>query len=137
MSAPCSKCGLRLESPWSFCPHCGAAAGQEKPAPREHEKVPVKGAFSGIVLGVVVAPALIIVGAMLCLTGLGAFVGVPMIIAGVLSPLAGPLFGATAVVGKCPWCNASVSCMSHCRNFACPECARRIAVKKHELMRAS
>lgn len=137
MSAPCPKCGLHLESPWDFCPHCGAAAERSRPIPREHEKAPVKGAFSGIVLGIVVAPVLIIVGVMLCLTGLGAFAGIPMIVAGVLAPLAGPLFGSTTVVGKCPWCDAPVSCLSHNRDFICPACAGRIAVKKHELMRAS
>jgi len=137
MNAPCKKCGLSLEPPWSFCPHCGAAATYTAPTPREHERVPVKGAFSGMVLGLVLAPVLIIVGCMLCLTGLGAFAGVPMIIAGILSPLAGPVFGSTTVVGKCPWCGASVSCLSHCRDFACHACNRRIAVKKHELLRAS
>ena len=93
MNGTCSKCGMRMESPWSFCPQCGTAStheSQEAAVPEQHEQPPVKGAFSGLFLGVIVAPVLIIVGAMLCLTGLGAFVGVPMIIVGALSPLLGP-----------------------------------------------
>lgn len=136
MRSSCSKCGMHIESPWSFCPHCGASAKQAELIPREHQRVPVIGAFSGVLLGAAVAPVLIIVGCMLCLTGLGAFVGVPLILAGILAPIAGPLFGSTMVAGKCPWCGTSVSCMSHCSDFACPACDRRIAVNKHELIRA-
>jgi hypothetical protein len=43
--------------------------------------------------GFVAVPPLLIVGSLLCLTGLDAFLGVPMIIAGVLAPLAGALYG--------------------------------------------
>ena len=137
MNSPCTQCGMLLETPWTFCPHCGAAANHKRAEPREHANPPVKGAFSGVVLGVIVAPVLIIVGVMLCLTGLGAFAGVPMIIAGIFAPLAGPVFGSSTVVGKCPWCGTSVSCLSHSHDFACHACAQRIAVKNHGLMKAS
>jgi hypothetical protein len=43
---------------------------------------------------------MIIAGIMLCLTGLGAFLGVPLIIGGIIAPLAGPLFGMGVVKGK-------------------------------------
>ena len=93
MSELCSKCGAHLSSPWRFCPLCGAVIPTEAPQETQNppEKAPMKGAFSGLLLGVIVTPMCIIVGTMLCLTGLGAILGIPMIIGGVLAPLLGPM----------------------------------------------
>jgi len=88
-------------------------------------------------LGFIAAPVLIIVGVMLCLTGLGAFLGVPMIIAGFFSPLVGPFFGSGSVGGKCPWCGASISSLKHSQEFTCHHCSRRVVVRNHELEKAA
>jgi DNA-directed RNA polymerase subunit RPC12/RpoP len=139
MSTSCLKCGNNLEAQWSFCPHCGAA--NEPPAHPihpDHENAPVTGAFSGLLLGVVAAPVLVIVGALLCLTGLGAFLGIPMIIAGFFAPLAGPFFGSGSIGGKCPWCGAHVSSLKHSHEFVCHACSQRVIVKEnHDLVRAA
>ncbi|HTW81245.1 MAG TPA: zinc-ribbon domain-containing protein [Terracidiphilus sp.] len=138
MNSSCLKCGTHLESVWSFCPHCGA--GNEPaapPAPRDHENAPVTGAFSGLLLGVIVAPVLIIAGGMLCLTGLGAFAGIPMIIAGFCAPLAGPFFGSGSVGGKCPWCGVHISSLKHSQEFTCHACSQHVVVKDHELVKAA
>lgn len=101
MNNLCLRCGEPLDSPWNFCAHCGAriphAIATQPEAP---EPAPVTGAFSGLLFGLIAVPLLLIVGVMLCLTGLGAFLGVPMIIAALLAPLAGPLFGMGAAKGK-------------------------------------
>ncbi|MGB6719269.1 MAG: hypothetical protein WBE72_00625 [Terracidiphilus sp.] len=140
MNGPCAKCGVHLESPWKFCPQCGAEAAHEPQAaakPAEHEKASVKAAFGGLFLGMIVVPVLLIVGTMLCLTGLGAFLGVPMIIAGILSPLAGPMLGITEVRGKCPWCGVPVNSIAQIDAFVCHSCSKRIAVKSRTLVRAT
>lgn len=138
LNAVCSKCQAHLESPWSFCPRCGAASPHttEQAKPREHEKAPVEAAFGGIYFGLVAAPVLIIVGGMLCLTGLGAFAGVPMIIAGFLAPLAGPIFGSEMHKGKCPWCGTHVSCVPSTHSFSCHSCGGQIVQSRHELVKA-
>jgi len=141
MNPHCLKCGTHLEAEWSFCPHCGA--GNEPPAPpappvpRDHENAPVTGAFSGLLLGVIAAPVLIIVGVMLCLTGLGAFAGVPMIIAGFFAPLAGPFFGSGSIGGRCPWCGAHISSLKHSHEFSCHACSRRVVVRNRALVKAA
>jgi DNA-directed RNA polymerase subunit RPC12/RpoP len=138
MKESCSKCGAHLESPWSFCPHCGTSSAHEKAAPAEHEPAPMKRAFGGLLFGVIVAPVCIIVGTMLCLTGLGAVLGIPMIIAGALSPLLGPMFGLDTHAGECPWCGAKVSIVPMVDAFHCQECHQKISVKNHhDMVRAA
>ena len=138
MNPCCPKCGSHFEADWSYCPHCGTGKLiAVPPIPREHESPPVTGAFSGLLLGVIAAPVLIIVGAMLCLTGLGAFAGVPMIIAGFFAPLAGPFFGSGSVGGKCPWCGAQISSLKHSQEFVCHACSHRVVVRNHELIKVA
>ena len=140
MNGTCSKCQAHLEAAWKFCPQCGAASVQalQKPAHNHHdpEKAPVKGAFSGLLLGFLAAPVLILYGGMICLTGLGVFLGVPMIVAGVCAPLIGSLMGINALKGKCPWCGAAVGSVALFDRFSCPACSKRIVVRKRELVRA-
>ena len=91
--------------PGVSAPNAGVAVSYETlphAAPAEHEKSSVPGAFGGLLFGVIAAPVLIIFGTLLCLTGLGAFLGVPMIIAAFLAPLAGPLFGIGRARGAVP-----------------------------------
>ncbi len=139
MEELCEKCGTHLEPAWSFCPHCGATKQHEsklQAQPHETEKAPVQGAFSGLFFGMIATPILIIVGTMLCLTGLGAFLGVPMILAGIFAPLLGPLIGFGALKGQCPWCGSPVSSISSAQSFDCHTCNKRIAVKIGKFVRA-
>ena len=97
----------------------------------------MRNAFSGLALGVVAAPVLLIVGVLLCLTGLGAILGIPMIIGAILSPLAGPVVGFNAVRGKCPWCGAKVSCVHTGQSFDCDACHQRIALRHEKFVTAA
>jgi hypothetical protein len=94
------------------------------------------GAFGGLFIGVVTAPVLIIFGGMLCLTGLGAILGIPMIIAGVLSPLAGPLMGMKEHQGKCPCCGMHVLSITDGEPHHCPSCDGEFALIDHPLAKA-
>jgi DNA-directed RNA polymerase subunit RPC12/RpoP len=88
-------------------------------------------------LGVIAAPVLIIVGVMLCLTGLGAIAGVPMIVAVFFAPLAGPFFGSGSVGGRCPWCGANISSLKHSQEFTCHHCSNHVVVRNRELVKAA
>jgi predicted RNA-binding Zn-ribbon protein involved in translation (DUF1610 family) len=140
MEQHCSKCKAQLETLWGFCPHCGTAIAHELQAaraPQEHEKAPVQGAFSGLLLGVLAVPILIIPGALMCLTGLGALLGIPMILLGIAAPLMGPMMGLGTLKGKCPWCGASVNGREAARDFSCLECSQRIAISHREFVKAA
>jgi uncharacterized Zn finger protein (UPF0148 family) len=134
MNAPCTKCGTPLETSWSFCPKCGDAASHEAhqpPAPAEHEKSTLPGAFGGLLLGLVTAPMLFIAGMLLCLTGLGAILGIPLIIAAILSPLAGPMFGIGEHRVRCPYCDTREITVADGKLHYCPNCEREFSLSEH------
>ena len=94
----------------------------------------MKGAFTGLLFGMLVVPILAIVGAMLCLTGLGAILGVPMIIAAILAPLLGPMIGIGALHGTCPWCGTRIHSVITVPEFYCHGCSKRILIKDRKFI---
>lgn len=104
MTDHCSKCGEILAPTFVFCSRCGAHVERPQPVAtpveEEHELAPVSGAFTGALVGMIALPIALIFGIMLCLTGWGIVIGIPVIILAILSPLAGPLFGLGAAKGK-------------------------------------
>jgi DNA-directed RNA polymerase subunit RPC12/RpoP len=108
---------------------------QEQASPAEIEKAPMQGAFGGLLFGALAVPILVVVGTMLCLTGLGAFLGVPLIIGAILAPLVGPLIGFGALRGRCPWCGSQVSSVLNNKAFYCHACSKRIAIQNRHFVR--
>ena len=129
MDAHCLKCGLALAPVWSFCPQCGTSIEHEKHLPVEHRPSPSKGAFSGMYIGLIAAPILIISGVMLCLTGWGIFFGVPFILLGILAPLYGPIVGMGEHRGKCPACGTRMISIADSKEHECPVCNKRFAIE--------
>lgn len=132
MDALCSKCGKQIAPQWSFCAQCGAAVNHESHAQAEHEAAPARGAYGGLLYGVIAAPILILAGIMLSLTGWGIFLGLPMILAGILAPLAGPLFGMGERKGRCPSCGTLVISSGDGLLHDCPACNERFAIGHKE-----
>jgi hypothetical protein len=102
----------------------------------EHDKSSIPGAFGGLFFGAVMAPVLIIFGTLLCLTGLGAILGIPMIIAGLVSPLAGPLMGMGEHQGKCPCCGVHVVSVTDGQPHYCPSCDHEFTLIDHPVAHA-
>jgi hypothetical protein len=105
MNEVCLKCGEHVAAEWVFCAKCGVRVEPTPTAPiaqagHEHEPAPVTGAFSGALFGLIAAPIALVFGIMLCLTGWGIFIGIPVIILAILAPLAGPLVGLGAAKDK-------------------------------------
>ena len=141
MSTFCSKCYAQVEEPWKFCPLCGtfvplnpAPAAAPQTTPGATQKAPAKGAFTGLLFGMLAVPILAIVGAMLCLTGLGAILGVPMIVAAIFAPLLGPMIGIGALHGDCPWCGTRIHSMIRVPVFYCHACSKRILIKDRKFI---
>jgi hypothetical protein len=97
----------------------------------------VKSGFSGLVLGLIMAPVLIIYGTLICLlVGPWMALGIPMIIAGICAPMVGPFIAISAVRGNCPWCGVKISSVGPMDAFYCYACSKRIVVRKREMVRA-
>lgn len=75
-------------------------------------------------------------GTMLCLAGLGALAGVPVIILVILSPLIGPTLGIKVVRGSCPSCGAKIGSIGPIDTFVCRSCKNKVQVKRRELLPA-
>ena len=137
MDATCTKCKAQLtSSQWSFCPQCGEAVVHEAAEPQEHELHPARGAFGGLAYGLIAAPILVIAGVMICLTGWGLFLGIPVILMGILAPLAGPMFGMSEHTAKCPDCGTRMITIADGKMHACPTCNASFAVDRHPLAHA-
>jgi DNA-directed RNA polymerase subunit RPC12/RpoP len=90
----------------------------------------VNGFFMGIPAGIITAIIFILVGFLLCLTGIGAIIGVPLIIGGIASPFIGPVaVGLTSIKGKCPYCESEVQASSMDKGVTCPACKKRIVIR--------
>jgi hypothetical protein len=104
MSSPCKTCGETIDQAWTFCSQCGAKiehpSAEIAAAGHQHEPAPVTGALGGTLFGMIAAPIGVVFGIMLCLTGWGIFIGVPVIFLAILAPLAGPLVGLGAAKDK-------------------------------------
>lgn len=137
MAGHCLRCAARLERTWRFCPLCGGTMKAENPELVERpmaENAPGKGGFGGLLFGMLAVPILVIVGTMLCLTGLGAILGIPMILAAVFAPLLGPVVGLGALKGKCPWCGVTVSSIINAKDFDCHACGGRVAIRNRKFV---
>jgi predicted RNA-binding Zn-ribbon protein involved in translation (DUF1610 family) len=132
MDAQCLKCGMVLASEWQFCPRCGAKFELQAHVEQERRPVPSKGAFSGMYIGLVAAPILIISGVMLCLTGWGIFFGVPFILLGIMAPLYGPIVGMGEHRGKCPSCGTRMISIADSKRHECPVCNNAFAIEETE-----
>jgi len=131
MDARCSKCGMQVPSAGKFCPYCGTAVARESHAVK-HEQHRARWAFGGTFVGLVAAPTLIIPGILLCLLGWGIFLGIPMIILGILLPLAGPVFGMGEHKGKCPSCGTRMISVEDGKKHACPVCNATFAMEDQD-----
>jgi DNA-directed RNA polymerase subunit RPC12/RpoP len=102
-----------------------------------NQRAPVEGAFGGLLMGLLTAPILIIFGTLLCLTGLGAILGVPLILGAIFAPLLGPMIGLGALKGECPWCGASLGAITSKQSFDCSHCNQRVLIRNRKFVRAT
>ena len=135
----CPKC--RLENPPSAARcYCGYSFGARPTAARGSSTTQARsakgqGALAGCIAGWGVSGCLIPLGILLCFTGIGAIVGVPMILGGVMAPLLGPLMGLGALKGRCPWCGTGVTSGKSALGFDCPACKKRIVIRGKTFVR--
>ena len=67
------------------------------------------------------------------MTGIGAFIGIPLILLGLLAPLA----GLSSIKAPCPYCGAIVYQLPliHQEGITCSTCKKRIVVRDRKFHR--
>src|ERR1035438_8397569 len=127
----CPRCHLENPPSAERC-DCGYSFAKRSSPPRSQtQAVSAKGqgALQGCLAGWGVSGCLIPLGILLCFTGIGAIVGVPVILAGLLAPVLGPLLGLGALKGRCPWCGTVVTSATAAKGIDCPACKKRIVIR--------
>lgn len=95
----------------------------------------VTGGCLGTVLGFLAGWGCIFwIGFLLCLTGIGAILGVPLILAGLALPfLTGTLFSVIMIREACPYCSGPIFTTKLSLGVDCPSCKKRIIIRNKEL----
>jgi hypothetical protein len=127
----CNRCRTVYDDHAKFCSKCGSGTFQAKAA---GPGVNVGGGIFGFVYGTSMAIWAFIVGVFLCATGIGALIGVPLMIAGVLMPFLGAAKGAAILNGPCPWCGHRAT--GSPPGFNCAACRNRVIVRGKFFMKA-
>jgi len=76
------------------------------------------------------------IGILLCFTGIGTILGVPLILSGLLAPLLGPLLGLGVrhMKGNCPWCGTPITCSPGSIGVDYPACKKRIVIRDKQFI---
>jgi hypothetical protein len=87
------------------------------------------GVAAGCAAGWLIGVCLVAVGLLLTLTGIGALIGIPLILFGIVFPFVGPFLGLGSIRGACPHCGAQVRSTKSRPGATCPACLRRIVIR--------
>ena len=99
--------------------------------PKATDTAPAKaaGMFAGGFFGIAVAGCAFPAGVLLTLTGIGAIVGIPLIIVSFFLPFAGALGGLGQITGPCPHCATPIHASKFSPGTNCPGCTRRVLIR--------
>lgn len=84
---------------------------------------------AGLLTGIVIGSAVFMVGLLLSLTGIGAVVGIPMMLMGLATPAYGFFHRYDVLRGPCPHCHFDATVGGGKVAFRCTVCKRRIGVR--------
>lgn len=89
--------------------------------------------FMGLGATIAVGLMLIVIGILLSITVIGAVIGVPLIVIGLLQIVLSPLAGALIAFKRCPYCNHRVLLLIGQKGVKCGTCKKRLIVRDKRL----
>jgi len=94
------------------------------------EPAKAMGRTVGCLSGTIGAGCMQIIGVLLCLTGIGAIVGIPLIIMGFAAPaVTGAITGEIMIKSSCPACGQAIEDIKK-PGYDCPACGERLIAKE-------
>jgi DNA-directed RNA polymerase subunit RPC12/RpoP len=92
------------------------------------------GMFAGGLFGIAAAGCSFTAGLLLTLTGIGALVGIPLILISLFLPFVGALGGLAQIVGPCPHCSTPIHAARFSPGVDCPGCKRRVLIRDRQFV---
>ena len=101
----------------------------------ETKNVKGEGMVVGCLIGPILAVLFIIAGSIFCATGIGAIIGIPLILGGIAAPFLAPFIGRSLIKGQCPYCGSDVSILGSSPGVNCSACKKRIVIRDKKFFR--
>lgn len=135
----CPYCAEEIQEEAVICKHCKSNLKASE-APKEAGVTVAKsdkafGAATGFFGGLGCGIWLIIFGLLISLTGIGAIIGIPLALAGLLMPFIAPVMGLAQVSGRCPHCTKHLVASSIKGAVTCKYCKKRVVIDKGKFVR--
>lgn len=90
-------------------------------------------AVAGLSIGITFGLILVVIGVMLSLTGIGAIIGIPIILGGIAMPFTAMGVGLSFKLKNCPVCGHKVGITGN-KGVKCGTCKQRLIVRNNELI---
>jgi DNA-directed RNA polymerase subunit RPC12/RpoP len=94
-----------------------------------------KNTLLGTIGGIGLGGALIVLGILLSLTGLGAIIGIPVAFIGFVMALSGPFSGFFVLEGPCPYCGTQITTSKTKQGVTCGGCKQRVLIRDKQLVK--
>jgi DNA-directed RNA polymerase subunit RPC12/RpoP len=91
------------------------------------EPINTKEIQTGCLFGSFGAGVIFIIGMLLTATGIGAIIGIPLMIVGIIFPFVN--IGNSTLIGSCPYCGNEIIALKNEPGVTCKACKQRIIVR--------